>query len=120
MKRGISAILATVLLLMSGMSLADATPEPGDIQRENAVEMARAVLCGKFDVEGNISASTVEAVFGYSNDYDSEEPVWAVKFESDCTPEPPLYYGAYVVILSREGTLLYLRSPRLSTLRFCR
>ena len=107
MKRIILATLAMLLLLLAGTSFADTLevtyiePRVGDVPRDEAIGLAKAVLREKFDdVDGFIKNADIEAVLGYYIYQVNEEPIWRVNF--GCS---------YRVYLSNDGTLIAYQPP---------
>ncbi|MCL1964593.1 MAG: hypothetical protein FWF69_05990 [Firmicutes bacterium] len=108
MRKTFMGLLTTVLLMMSGISLADKTvyvePGPGDIREDEAIELAKMVLCENFQgVEDFIDAYTSEAYLGYLQP-PFDEPIWLVGFYSKENE-------SYFVKLSRQGNILSFEAP---------
>lgn len=102
--------MVITLVVTTPFSLADKTvyvkPGAADIQQKEAVTLAKTILCESYsDVETILSASEVEASFGYLM-AEYSEPIWIVEFY-----DPNTYDGRYFVMISRRGELLSYQAP---------
>ena len=111
-KKSVAAlVLVLVMLSHATISNADQTvylkPESSDIQKQDAINMAKATLCDHFEeLESILNASSVEADFGYLDGNHPNTAIWIIAFSN-----PNAYDGAYYVTIARNGQLISYQAP---------